>query len=105
MWSSQDLVDSPSARFLSSLELLWAYAAQMAVAARTIVEPIDIVSDILPRQIARLVDLLLNPLLLQAADERLRDGIVPAVAFPTRARLKTIAATEPPPGIAAVLRA
>jgi len=45
----------------------------MAVTARPIVKLLDVVGHIGDRQLAILVDLLLDPLLLQAAEERLRD--------------------------------
>jgi hypothetical protein len=49
MWSSQDSVDTQSPRFLGRFELLRAHAAEMTVAAGSIVEAIDVVGDVLRR--------------------------------------------------------
>jgi hypothetical protein len=54
--------------------------------AGSIVEPINVVGQIVHRQLSVLVDLLLNPFLLQTAEEGLHDGIVPQ----TPARTTTI---------------
>ena len=103
-WSSQDSVETRSRLCVSSLELLGAEAAQVAVAARSIVEGIKVVCHVCDRQVPTLVDLLLDAFLLQAAEERLGDGVVPAVAFPTHARLEVVGPAEAPPRVAAVLR-
>jgi hypothetical protein len=50
------------------------------VSARSIVEHLDVVEDVGPGEITRLVDAFLDPLFLQTAKERLRHGVVPAVA-------------------------
>ena len=42
----------------------------MAVAPGTIVEDFDVIEDICPRQIARLIDAFADSLLLQAATQR-----------------------------------
>lgn len=104
-WSSQDSVETSSARLVSRFEELGTQAAKMAVAARSIVEGIDIFSQVSDRQLSVLVDLFLDPLFLQAAEKRLGDGIVPAVAFSAHTRLEMIRASESPPRIAAVLGA
>ena len=104
-WSSQDLVESPPPRLVNGLEFFGAYASEMAVAPRSIIEGINVVGHILRCQLAILIDLLLNPLLLQAAEEGLRDRIIPAVALPTHARLEAIGPAEAPPRIASILRA
>src|SRR5712691_10154927 len=70
-----------------------------------IVERIDIGRDIGRRQLSVLVDLLFDPFLLQTGEERLSDGIVPAVAASAHAGLQVIGSTEAPPVIAAVLGA
>ena len=75
----------------------------MTVTARSIVEAINVISYLGDRQRSILVDLLLDSLLLQAAEEGLGDGIVPAVAFPAHTRLEANRPTESPPGVAAVL--
>jgi hypothetical protein len=60
------------------------------VAAGSIVEGIDVGGDVGDRQVSDLVDLLLDPLFLQAAEEGLGDGVVPAVALPAHSRLEMI---------------
>jgi len=75
----------------------------MTVTARSIVEAINVISYLGDRQRSILVDLLLDSLLFQAAEEGFGDGIVPAVAFPAHTRLEAIRPTESPPGVAAVL--
>jgi hypothetical protein len=75
----------------------------MTVAARVIVEGIDVVGHLGDRQLPVLVDLLLDPFLLQAAEERLGDGIVPAVPVPTHTGLEVIRAAESPPRVTTVL--
>jgi len=75
----------------------------MAVTTRSIVERLDVVGHISERVLAIPVDVLLDPLLLQAAEEGFRNRIVPTVAFTAHAQLKMIGATEASPGIAAVL--
>src|SRR5579862_6778423 len=77
----------------------------MTVASRSIVEGINVIGHVRDRQCSVLVDLFFDSLLLQAAEERLRDGIVPAVAFSAHTRRKTIRPTESSPRVAAVLRA
>src|SRR5437868_5622483 len=73
------------------------------MAARSIVEAVDVVGDVVHSQRAVLVDVLFHPLLLQATEERLRDRVVPAVAPPAHARLELIGTAEAAPGVAAVL--
>jgi hypothetical protein len=67
-WSSQDLVETPSASFMCGLELLWAHAAEMTVATGSIVEAIDVIGHVVERQCSVLVNLLLDPFLLEAAE-------------------------------------
>src|SRR5688572_13200645 len=66
LWSSQDLVETLSARLVSRFELLWTYSAEMTVTARSIVEGIDILGHISDRELSVLVDLFLDSLFLQA---------------------------------------
>src|SRR5688572_29023390 len=75
----------------------------MTVAACSIVEGINVISHVGDRQLPVLIDLFLDSFLLYAAEERLGDGIVPAVAFPAHTRLEAIRAAESTPGVAAVL--
>jgi hypothetical protein len=56
-------------------------------------------------EVAGIVDLLLDQLLLEAAEKGLRDGVVPTIAFAAHARLKVIRPAEAPPRVAAVLAA
>jgi hypothetical protein len=102
-WSSRDLVDTLSPRFLGRFKLLRAQAAKVTVAASPIVEAIDVVGHIVQGQLAVLVDMLLDPFLLQTAEEGLRDRIVPAVPLPAHARLQMMRAIEAPPDVAAEL--
>jgi hypothetical protein len=104
-WSSQDSVETLSARLVSRFELRWTHPAEMTVAPHSIVEGIDVVGHIGDRQLSALVDLFLDPLFLQAAEEGLGDGIVPAVALSAHTRLEAIRATESAPRVAAVLGA
>src|SRR4051812_14424012 len=57
------------------------------------------------RQLSILVDLLLDALFLQAAEEGLGHGIGPAVSLAAHTRLQVIRTAESPPRVAAVLRA
>jgi hypothetical protein len=62
-------VDTLSPTFVSRFELLGAHAAEMTMAARSIVERIDIVGDVGTGKLSVLVDLLLDPFFLQAAEK------------------------------------
>ena len=104
-WSSQDSVETLSVRLVSRFELLGTQPAEMTVAPRSIVEGIDVVGHVGDRQLSVLVDLFLDPLFLQAAEEGLGDGIVPAVVLSAHTRLEAIRATESAPRVAAVLSA
>jgi len=79
LWSSQDLVDTLPAGLVGCFELLWAEPSEMAVTSGSIVEGIDVVGHVRDRELAVFVDLLLDSLLFQAAEERLGDGVVPQV--------------------------
>lgn len=89
----------------SDLKLIRADAAKMAVTAGSIVEGFDVVSDVLVRKIAVLVDVLLDPFLLQASEERFGDRVVSAVPFAAHARFEMVRLAKALPGIASVLRA
>jgi len=60
----------------------------------TVVEDLDVVEDIGPGQLPSLVDALADALLIQAAKEGLRDGIVPTVAAPAHAADQVVLAQE-----------
>lgn len=81
--------------------LLRAEASNVAVPSGTVVESIDVVSDVRQCDVAARIDALVDPFILKAAEEGLRYRIVPAVAVPAHARLKAIGATEASPCIAA----
>ena len=68
-WSSQGSVETLSARCVSRFELLGTQTAEMTVTARPIVERLDVVGYVGDRQLPVLVDLFLDPLFLQAAEE------------------------------------
>jgi len=84
---------------------LWADAADVAVPPGSIVERLDVRGDIFGRRVAIMVDVLLDPFLLQAAEEGLCHRVIPAVASPAHAGFKTIGLAEAPPCIASVLGA
>ena len=76
----------------------------MAVASRLIVERFDVVRNIASGNFSVLVDPLLDALLLQTAEERFGDRIVPTVSPPAHAWFETVRAAEAPPIITPVLR-
>jgi hypothetical protein len=104
-WSSQDLVETPPAGFMGRFELLRAEPSEVAVTSRSIVEGIDVVSYFGDRELSVLVDLLFDSLLLEAAEEGLGDGVVPAIALSTHTRFQMVRPTESAPRVAAELRA
>lgn len=71
--------------------------AKVTITARAIVERVDIVADVRQCECPIFVDLFLDPILLQTAEERLRDG-VDAQQFPLQLMVgsRVIGATEPP---------
>lgn len=85
-------METLSARLVSCLELLWTQAAEITVTARWSVEEIDVldVGD-RDRQVPVLIDLFLDPLFLQAAEEGLDDGIESQqLPFAAHARLEAV---------------
>ena len=74
----------------------------MAVTSGSIVEGIDVVGHVRDRELSVLVDLLLDSLFLQAAEEGLGDSVVPAVALPAHTRFETIRTAESAPRVAVV---
>ena len=62
-------MDTSPLNLVSRLELLRADATQMAMAARSIVERLDVVGQIRERKLAVLVDVLFDPFFLQTAEE------------------------------------
>jgi hypothetical protein len=104
-WGSQDLVETLAARFVGRFELLRTEPSEVAVTSRSVVEGIEVVGHIGDRKLSVLVDLLLDSFFLQAAEEGLGDGVVPAVALPAHTRFEVIRTAEPTPRVAAVLGA
>jgi hypothetical protein len=74
-------VETPPAWLMGRFELLRTRAAEMGMPAGSIAKGIDVLGHVRDRELAVLVDLLLEALLLEAAEERLGDGVVPAVAL------------------------
>jgi len=95
-------VDTPPPGFVSCLERLRAHTAWMAVTANSIV---DVFGYVRERELASVATVLLDSLLLQAAEQGFGDVIVPAVALAAHARLAVIGATESPSRVASILRA
>ena len=76
----------------------------MAVSTGAIVEHLDVIVDLGIGNITSLVDVLLDPLLLQAAKQRFGHRVIPAVSTPAHTGLKMMHMAEAPPRIAAKLR-
>jgi hypothetical protein len=77
----QDLVETPPARFVGRFKLLRTEPAEVAVTSGSIVEDMDVVSHVGDRELAVFIDLPLDSLLLETAEEGLGDGVVPAMPF------------------------
>ena len=77
----------------------------MAVSAPSIVEHLYVIEDIGTCLFPRFVDLLLDSLLLQAAEDRLGRCIVPTVSWSAHAWFEVMRNTEAIPGIATILGA
>ena len=75
----------------------------MAVASGSIVEHFDIIEDVCSCERACAVDLSSDSLLLEAAEERFSDRIVPAVAATAHAGIQFVCFAETKPVIASVL--
>ena len=65
-WSSQDLVETLSAHFMSRFELLGANPTDVAMTSGAIVERLDVVGHVSDREFTVLVDLFLDSLFLQS---------------------------------------
>src|SRR5262245_9667977 len=76
----------------------------MAVTSSAIVEGLDVVGNVRYRNLSLPVDVFLDPLLLQTAEEGLSHSVIPAVALPAHARLKVVCFAESFPGVAPILR-
>lgn len=86
-WSSQPLVDTAPTWRMRGLEPLGTYTAQMAMAPGRVVEVFDVRPDVREGELSARIDVFLDPLLLQAAEEGLGDGVIPAL--PLRLMLGT----------------
>ena len=62
----------------------------MTVTPRAIVERLDVIGNVSNREVPVLVNVFLNSLFLQTAEEGFRYGVVPAVPFPAHARLEVV---------------
>jgi hypothetical protein len=103
--SSQNAVDTLLPPCKSSLELLWANATEVKVSTGSIVKGVDVIGDVLGCELAGLVDVLLDSLLLlETAEEGFDDRVVPAVPPSAHAWYKAVRPTKSPPVIASVLR-
>jgi len=71
-------VETQSPRLVSGFELLGAQAAEVTATANPIVKGIEVDGHISGCETAVPVDLLLVALFLQAAEQRLLDGVVPS---------------------------
>ena len=76
----------------------------MAVSTGAIVEHLDVIIDLGIGNITSLINLLLDPLLLQAAKKRFGHSVIPAVSTPAHTGRKMMLMAEAPPRIAAKLR-
>jgi len=86
------------------LERLGTDATEMAMAASSIVEDLDVVENVGPRELAGLVNPFANAFLFQAAEEGFGDCIIPTIAASTHARIEAVGVAETRPVLAAVLR-
>jgi hypothetical protein len=86
-------------------ELLRTNSAKVAVTTRRTVERLDVGVDVGVCQRPVFVDLFLDALLCQAAEEGLGNSIIPAVTFAAHAGLEAIRPAESAPSIAAELSA
>lgn len=75
----------------------------MRVLARSIVEGLNVVRNLLRCERAVFVDVLLDQFLFQATEKRFRHGIVTTVSFATHAGFKVVRLAKAPPSIASVL--
>ncbi len=76
----------------------------MAMAPGSIVEHLDVFEDVGLCVIACSIDLLSDSLLLQAAEERLRNRVVPAISSTAHARIEFVCFAEADPVVASILR-
>ena len=90
---------------MGRFKLIRTGSGKVAVPSLWVVEPIDVIRDIQSCCVPCGVNALPYSLLLEAAEEGLDDGIVPAVALAAHAWLQLVSLAEPPPGVTAVVSA
>jgi hypothetical protein len=98
-------VETLPARFMGRFELLRTEPSEVAVTSRSIVEGIYVVSHVGDRELSVFVDLLLDSFLLEAAEEGLGNGVVPAIALSAHTRFEMIRPAESAPRVTAELSA
>ena len=87
----------------SGLKLFRTDAPEMSVTTCRIIKRLNVVGNVSRCQISVLVDLFLDAFLLQAAEERFGNGVVPTVASSTHARFEPVGTAEATPIITTVL--
>ena len=87
------------------LVLIRTSSTKVTMPAFRIVEAVDVIRYIPRGGFTSGIDLPFDPLLLEAAEERLGDRVIPAVSTAAHARLQIVGQAEPSPSVAAVLRA
>ena len=75
----------------------------MAVSAVSIVEDFNVIEDIGARQFTGFVDAFFDAFFLQAAKERLSNGVIPAVPTAAHTGFQVVVPAKAQPVIAAVL--
>ena len=85
-------------------KLNWADATEVTMATCRIVEALDVLEHVQSGSFSVSVYSFLDAFLLQAAEEGLRDRVVPAVCAPTHAWLEVVGLAEAPPSVAPILR-
>ena len=93
---------NPASR-CGAFERLWTEATQMTVAAGSVVEHLELIEDIGSSEISRFVDAISDALLVQTAEERFRDSIVPAVGAPAHDWLQIVGLAKPLEVVASIL--
>ena len=88
-----------------SLKNLGTDTPKVLMSSSWVVERLDVVRNVVRRNIPVPIDFLLYALFLEAAKKRFGDSIIPTIAPPAHAGLKTIVEAEAPPVIATVLAA
>jgi len=101
VWTSQGFVDTSLRIVRHGFKGLWTNPVQMAVATDAIIEHVDVIRYLGLGNFASRVDVLLDPLLLQAAKKGFRHGVIPAIATSAHAGRQVMCVAEAPPRITA----